>query len=107
MAITENLKIIRILGGEEIMAEVLERNKEVIRVKNPIRVVVMPNKADPKNPQVGLAPFGEFSEDKEFDLNAALVLVVMTPAKEFVNQYNSLFGGIVLPTQGIIGATGN
>ena len=35
---TKNLKLIRFLGGEEIMAEVLEQNKEVIKVKNPIQI---------------------------------------------------------------------
>jgi len=30
------------------------------------------------------------------------VLCIMTPIKEFINQYNSMFGGLVLPTSNLI-----
>lgn len=103
MANTENLKMIRFATGEEIMGEILENNKEVLKVNNPIRVVIVPSQADPKNPQVGFAPYGEFSADKEFVFNAAHVMVIYTPIVEFINQYNSMFGGLVVPPKsGII-----
>lgn len=101
----KNLKIIRFLGGEEIMAEILEHNKEVVKVKNPIRIVVMPSKTDPKNPQVGFAPYLEFSADKEISLNATLVVTMYNPVKEFVSEYTSMFSGI-MTAGGLMGAGG-
>jgi hypothetical protein len=102
MANLENLKIVRMLTGEELIAEVLEDNKEVLKVKNALRIVVMPSKTDPSAPTVGLAPYLQFSEDKELTLNKNCVITTASPIKEFVNQYNSAFGGLVVPNSKLI-----
>ena len=102
MATVENLKIIRMLTGEELIAEVLEDVYETIKVKNALRIVVMPSKTDPSAPTVGLAPYLQFSEDKELTLNKNCVITVATPVTDFVNQYNSVFGGLVVPNSKLI-----
>ena len=102
MANVENLKIIHLSTGEEILAEVLEENITVVKIKNPVRIVVIPSKTDPKNPSVGFAPFMQWSDDKTLTLNAKHVMLTATPIAEFVNQYNSAFGGIVVPKSGLI-----
>ena len=96
-----NLKLIRMLS-EEVIAEVLDETPTTLTVKNAVRIVVIPDQLNPKNPQVGLAPFLQFSEQKELVLNKNLVITTATPLTDFVNQYNSLFGGIQLPTSKII-----
>ena len=96
-----NLKLFRMLG-EEVIAEVVSETDTTITVKNAVRIVVIPDQLNPKNPQVGLAPFLQFSEQKELVLNKNLVITTATPLTDFVNQYNSLFGGIQLPTSKII-----
>lgn len=102
MANTENLKILRLSTGEEIIGEVLEQNVTKVLIKNPVLIVVMPSKSDPKNPSVGFAPFMQWSEDKSLTLNANHVITIATPINEFVNQYNGMFGGIVVPNSKII-----
>lgn len=102
MANVENLKILRLSTGEEILGEVLDENVTKFVVKNPVRVVVMPSKTDPKNPSVGFAPFMQWSDDKALTLNALHVITTATPIAEFVNQYNGMFGGIVVPKSGLI-----
>lgn len=102
MANTENLMVLRLSTGEEIMGEVLVHDDKIYQIKNPVRVVVMPSKADPSNPSVGFAPFMQWTDDKELTLNANHVIVTATPITEFVNQYNGMFGGIVVPKSGII-----
>ena len=97
-----NLKLIRLLNGEELMAEVVRDGKDSLDIKNPVRIMVVPNKTDPSNPNVGLAPFMQFSDDKELTLNRYCVITIATPLKEFVNQYNTIFGGIVVPDTKII-----
>jgi hypothetical protein len=62
----------------------------------------MPNKIDPKTPNIGFAPWAEFTDDKTFVLDKSHILAIMNPIKEFVNQYNSMFGGLVLPTGNLI-----
>jgi hypothetical protein len=98
-----NLKLIRLISGEELMAEVAAETDTDISIKNPVRVVLMPNKVDPKTPTVGFAPWVEFSEEKDFTIHKAHVIVTMKPVQEFINQYNSMFGGIVsVPTTKLI-----
>jgi hypothetical protein len=96
-----NVKILRLVTGEELLGEVLDLNN-TLQIKNPVRIVVMPNKLDPKTPNVGFAPWAEFSEDKSFDLDKSHIIAIINPIKEFVNQYNSMFGGLVVPSSNLI-----
>ena len=102
MANVENLKIVRLTTGEEILGEILEENVTKVSVKNPVRIVVLPSKSDPNNPSVGFAPFMQWSDDKVLTLNANHVILTATPMKEFINQYNSMFGGLVVPNSKIL-----
>jgi hypothetical protein len=97
-----NLTLIKFLGGEEILAEVLSDEATTLTVKNAVRIVVIPDQLNPKSTQVGLAPYLQFSDDKELTLNKTLIVTTATPLTDFVNQYNSLFGGIQLATSKII-----
>lgn len=98
-----NVKIIKLITGEELLGEVIDYHiEDNILLKNPVRIVVMPNKIDPKTPNIGFAPWAEFTDDKTFVLDKSHILAIMNPIKEFVNQYNSMFGGLVLPTGNLI-----
>lgn len=97
-----NTKLVRLLNGEEIIAEILPSSDAIVTVKNPVRIVIIPNKLDPKQPSVGFAPWAEFSDDKVINLDKAHVLAIMTPIKEFANQYAGMFSGLVLPSSKII-----
>ena len=97
-----NVTLIKFLGGEEILAEVISENVTTINVKNAVRIVVIPDQLNPKSTQVGLAPYLQFSDDKELALNKSLVVTTASPLTDFVNQYNGLFGGIQLATSKII-----
>lgn len=90
-----NVKLLKIMNGDELVSEVTNETDTHITLKNPVRMVVMPTKADPKTPTVGFAPWGEFSDEKEFTIHKAHVIVTMKPVQEFVNNYNAMFGGIV------------
>jgi hypothetical protein len=96
-----NVKLIRLLNGEELIGELITdtENTNKIVVKNPLRVLVIPSKSTPQTPTVGFAPWMEFSDDKKFELDMSHVLCIMNPIKEFINQYNSTFGGIITPTK--------
>ena len=98
----KNIKILKLITGQDLMAEVLPSVAGVVKIKNVIMIVVIPNRVDPKTPNVGFGPWAEFSEDKEFTIDTSHVLSIMTPIKEFVTQYNSLFGGIVMPESNLI-----
>jgi hypothetical protein len=97
-----NVKILKLITGEELLGEILPGGPSVCEIKNPVRIVVMPNKMDPKTPNVGFAPWAEFSDQKTFIIDKSHVLCIIDPITEFVNQYNSMFGGLVLPTSNLI-----
>ena len=97
-----NVKILKLITGEELLGEILPGGPSVCEIKNPVRIVVLPNKMDPKTPNVGFAPWAEFSDQKTFIIDKSHVLCIIEPIKEFVNQYNSMFGGLVLPTSNLI-----
>ena len=98
------IKLIRLLNGEEIIAEVQAPSHNgflgKLIVKNAVRVVVMPNKLDPKTPSIGFAPWMEFTDDKEIKINESVVVAVVNPIKEFLTQYQSMFGKVITPTAG-------
>lgn len=96
------VKYLKLINGEELVTEVSKKDGHLVYIKNPVRIVVMPSKTDPKTPSIGLAPWAEFSEDKEIVLDKNHILAIMSPIQEFVNQYKSIFGGIVLPSSKLI-----
>ena len=96
-----NVKLIRFLG-EEVLAEIVSDTYETMVIRNAVRIVMFPNQVDPKNPQVGLAPFLQFSEQKDLTINKSLVITVAEPLKEFLNQYNSIHGGVIIPESKLI-----
>lgn len=96
-----NVKILRFLN-EEIIAEVLTETDTTVTVKNPLRVVVMPNKADPSNPSVGFAPYCEWITEDTLTLSKNMLVFQATPITVFLNQYNSQFGGLIVPDTKII-----
>lgn len=97
-----NLKLMKMISGDELLAEVTNETDTHVSIKNAVRVVVMPSKANPQTPTVGFAPWADFSEDKQFTIHKAHVIVMMKPVQEFVNQYNAMFGGIVAPSSKLI-----
>ena len=96
------IKLIRFFTGEEILAEVSDWDEDEITVKNPLRIVVMPQMSQNAPPKVGLAPFLEFAEEKTFTFQMRHVMVVTTPVKEFVTQYKQVFSNLVVPKSKLI-----
>lgn len=98
------IRIIRLITGEDILCDLVSGDKldGLVVVKNPVRIVLMPSKADPKTPSIGLAPWCEFSESKMIELQAAHVLYVVKPIAEFQNQYKAMFGGVITAPQRLI-----
>lgn len=101
----DNIHIIKLSTGEEILAEILSSvagNEGQIIVKNPVRIVVIPNKVDPKVPNIGFAPWMEFSSEKNISISNSHVIAKAEPIKEFIEQYKSMFSNIVMPQSKII-----
>lgn len=95
--------IVKLLNNQEIMAELINRHLDhkYVLIKNPVLIVVMPGKPG-QEPSVGLGKWSEFSESREFKINESAIVTVTKPIDEFVNQYRTMFGGVIVPTSKLI-----
>lgn len=97
-----NIKLIKLFSGEDILAEIITDGGNFVKFKNPIRIMVLPNKTDPKTPTIAFGPWAEFYDEKEFTIDKIHVIMIGAPVSEFINQYNTVFGGIVKPSSKLI-----
>ena len=89
----------KLVTGEEILGEIESESETEFVVCNPVGIAIVRGKDG--QPNVGFAPFPLHAEQKTgatVALNKKNVVYSYTPAEDFVNNYNQIFGsGIVLP----------
>ena len=97
-----NLRILKLLTGEEIVGNITERIGDFISIENPcvLGIAMGPN----GKASLQMQPMLIFSEQKKVDILRANIIYDVTVAPEIENKYNEIYGsGIVLPKkQGII-----
>lgn len=97
-----SVKSLRLVTGEDIIAEVQDGVTGGFILKNPVQVSMMPNRSGGQ-PTFGFMPFPLTTNDKEITVTETHVVFVCEPAEEFLNQYNSLFGsGIITPSKQLL-----
>jgi len=97
---TKDIKLLKMVTGEDLITEVIDEKENTLLIKNPIRVILVPNRpgSDPKAPTVAFAPYLEFAEDSTtIALDKRHVIAVVKPIKEFIGQYNSIFSKVIMP----------
>lgn len=95
-----NLKLMRFLSGEDVLGEMVSQTPTDIRIKNPVRVVII--QSDPRSPRVGFGPWCEFSKEKEFLISKQYIVFISDPIDELANHYNKTFGKIITPNNILI-----
>lgn len=90
-----NVRLLRLLTGEDIIAEVVRSDDKVVKVKNPVRVLIMENKA-------GFVKWIEMTNDTEVTLAPFHVVAMVGVIPQMLDQYNRAFSKIVAPTNGLI-----
>lgn len=97
-----DIKVIRLISGEELMGEITEDDEDTYRVKNVCQIAS--SYADPTSAtaRIGIAPFLPYTKVKDgLTLNKSYVGFVIEPVNELLSEYNKVFGsGIVLPPEG-------
>jgi len=89
-----NIKIIRIVSGEELIGD---WNDETKTITQP--VVMVPLGKD----QLGFQPWIPYSEEEEMTFKEQHIVVVLTPDNKLQNEYNRVFGsGLLVPEEKII-----
>ena len=92
-----NVKLLRIVTGEEVIAEVLSEGTEFITVKNGL--VVIPNAQS-----VGFAPWATvISKQKpEITIDRKFLVYVVECDADVVEKYESIFSPIDKPSKKLI-----
>ena len=84
-----NVKIIKLISGEELIGEFDEKTNAIT---NPVVMIPVSDKS------IGFSPWIPYSEDKSFNLKKEQIQIIATPSKVITNEYNKAFGsGIVIP----------
>lgn len=89
---------------ETLIAELVFDDTDSVTLKNPMVIVILgASQADPNVPEIGLAPWEQFSADDEVVVDKQQILAIMNPIEGLKNEYNAAFGsGIVTASQKII-----
>jgi hypothetical protein len=89
-----DVKLIRIVTGEEIVAEVVSENENTITVQNALVVL-------PTNTGVGFAPWATVidKENPEITVSQKHVVYVVPVQEDVSKRYNEMFGSkLVTPS---------
>ena len=88
-----NVKLIRIVTGEEIVADLIEETENTITIKNAL--VVFPNQQ-----KVGFAPWCTVldQERPEITIKHSHVVYVAEVDENVTKKYNQVFGGVGIVT---------
>lgn len=87
------VKLIRMSSGEDVVAEVLEENEDVIVVKNAI--VAVPT----GNAKLGFAPWAPIIDrtKTEIEVKTNFIVFIAKPDDAVVEQYEQMFSVIAKP----------
>ena len=89
-----DVKLIRIITGEEIVAEVVSEDENTITVQNALVVL-------PTNTGVGFAPWATVIDKDNPDITMSMrhVVYVVATQEDVAKKYNEMFGSkIVTPS---------
>ena len=91
------VKLIRMLSGEDVIADLSEEKSDSIVITNPIVAI-------PQQGQIGFAPWSPLISEKVKDLEVMkkYVVYISEPQEDIVDQYNQMFSTIATPTKKLI-----
>jgi hypothetical protein len=97
----EEVKVVKLVTGEELVVEITEENKSSITFKNPVASVLQ------RSQQTGGAALGFMpwmhAANGPFVIEKSKIICVAEVAEEVKNGYNQIFGaGIVVPPKQLI-----
>ena len=89
-----NVKLIRIVTGEEVVAEVVSETDDTITVKNGLVVL-------PTGQSIGFAPWATVisKEEPEITMSRKHVIYVAEVQDSVSKKYKEMFGNIITPDE--------
>jgi hypothetical protein len=94
-----SVKVLKIVTGEEIIGEVVSDDTNVICLKNIVAIVLQPTRDGKLS--FGFIPWGSMI-DGSITLKYSDLVYSGNPTEDLLNNYNSMFSGIVTPPKNLI-----
>jgi hypothetical protein len=95
----KKIRLVKLWHGEEVIGTVASEGEAGIRLKDVIRLIVMPGNAAAKQaPSIGFADYVPWVKEKDFFFKDAHVMHVLEPNQEIQNEYRKMFSSLDLPT---------
>jgi len=99
-----HVKLIKLVTGEELLAQVIELESSVEMV-NALAVVMQPGPTDSKTGKTQMAfafvPWGTMV-DGEISIKMDKIIYIANPEEQVLNHYNNMFGLIQTPPKGLV-----
>lgn len=89
-----NVKLIRVVTGEEVVAEIVSETDDTIIIKNGLVVL-------PTGQSVGFAPWATVisKDDPEITMSRNHVIYVVELQDDVASKYKEMFGNIITPAE--------
>jgi hypothetical protein len=89
-----NVKLIRVVTGEEVVAEVVSETDDTITIKNGLVVL-------PTGQSVGFAPWATVisKDNPEITMSRNHVIYVVELQDDVASKYKEMFGNIITPAE--------
>lgn len=95
------VKALKLISGEEIVAEVVHEDAGEIVIKNPLAIMIQ--RQPDGNLGIGFVPFAPYlPKDTSIPVSTEKTTFCIEVDDQMKNQYNVIFGGIVAPPKNII-----
>lgn len=100
-----DIKMFRTIGGEDVIAEYVETTEQGHVFINAIQLVIVPSREKPGEQSYGFSAYPQYAQPKSdakitFNENFGIQFYI-TPDEQFLDQYKTIFGHVVAPTQKI------
>ena len=96
------VKALKLVSGEELVAEIVENTENNVTVKNPVATVLQQSRSSEGSLATGFVPWFHAAQGP-FKINRDKIVCIAEVADEVKNGYNQIFGaGIVVPPQQLI-----
>ena len=100
-----NVIALKLITGEDVIGEYVVETEQILTLKNTVGISVVRDKTTGQ-PNVGFSPFPLHSEaktDPEISFKHEHIVYHYTPATEYCQNYESIFGaGLIVPNSKII-----
>src|SRR6187455_3111853 len=107
--------LVKLIDGEELVAEQVSINADMLRVKRPIRLQIIPpdgltdaevaeviaGKREAPKPKIAFANYMPYVADLDYTFDRKHVMLVVKPIDQIIEQYKEIFGlrtSLILPT---------